>query len=286
MRSAFSPVTLAFLLAAWCGAGVASGQHFHLHAGALAQTQGSQLYFWNGAGFVTNSQFCQPLRFTNSGVFAGYHEGSLTFASLPGTPATAGPHPSAALPGAQILLRFVSCEGPTGGSFGVWNVDGFNFDENEAETLTFSLPVGTTNGSNTIILGENLGEPGADPFGHIHGRHYSATLPGLYTLGLQLVDVSANGPGGTPVHQPSDLFRIYFQAGFTNPPFVLQSNRLEFTFGSMPGQTYLLEATTNLSVPTVWTNLDTVAGANSLRVLADDDATGPKKFYRVRMTTP
>jgi hypothetical protein len=274
-------------VAAWlCGA-AARAQHAHVNAGALAPTQGSQLYFGNGASFITNSLFIQPLNFTNAGPYAGFYHGTITFAALSGSPFTGGPATNAALPGSQLRLRFVSVAGPAGGSFGVWDVDGFNYDENEAETLTFSLPVGTTNGTNTILLSENNGEPGADPFGHIHGRHYSATQPGLYVVGLQIIDTSANGPGGGPLHAPSDIFPLYFQAGFTVDSFLLSSNQTVFTFGAQSGRTYHLEAATNLTAPTVWTNVDgPLSGNNRLRTLTDTAAGGQRKFYRVRQTQP
>jgi hypothetical protein len=278
---------LSVLVAAGLLPAAAWAQHAHLNAGALAPAQGSQLYFGNGTSFITNSLFIQPLNFTNAGPYAGHHQGSVTFTSLSGSPFTGGPATNAALPGSQLRLRFVSVNGPAGGSFGVWDVDGFNYDENEAETLTFSLPVGTTNGTNTILLSENNGEAGADPFGHIHGRHYSAAQPGLYVVGLQIIDTSENGPGGGPVHAPSAIFPMYFQAGFTVDSFLLSSNETVFTFGAQSGRTYYLEATTNLSAATVWTNVDgSLSGNNRLRTLADPGANGERKFYRVRQTQP
>ncbi len=265
----------------------ASGQgHAHIEAGAFASGGGDKLYFANGAFFVTNSGYCEALQWRSSGPYANYHEGSLTFTGLPGTPSSGGPSPNAAPPGTQIRLRFVSVDGPLGGSFGVWDVAGFNFDEDESETLTFSVPVGTTNGTNSMLVSENFGDPGDDPYGHIHGRHYTATLPGLYTVGVQLYDASSNGSGGGPLCEPGDMFHLYFQAGFTNPPFSLSSNSMSFRFGALPNRTYFLESTTNLASPTVWTNITSVAGGKIIRTLTDTDASGSNKFYRVRMFVP
>lgn len=281
--------------ALWCVGGLAFGQHVHMNVGAVGTSQGDQLYLVNGASYVTNSGYCQPLLFTNANEWSNYYQGSpVSFVALPATLDNGGPDSQAPALGSQIRLRFVSCAGPVGGSFGVWDIPGLeqadftDFPEPDpSTTLTFSLPTGTINGTNTILLSMNHGEPGVDPFGHIHGRVFSATVPGLYTIGVQLIDTSANGAGNGPIHSPSITNYLYWQAGFTNPPLTFQSNRVDFTFGGLRGTTYRLEATTNLGVAsTTWTNLATVAGTNFIRVLSDTNATGAKKYYRVRMTRP
>jgi hypothetical protein len=156
---------------------IVPAQHFHLNIGALSQAQNSPLLFQNGGAFATNSGFVMPLTPNASGTFAGYY----ATASLTPTAIGTGFFDAPA-PGTQVRLRFIAVQGPATGSFGVWDVPGFNEEEESTTSLTFSIPVGTTNGTQSILLSQNNAEPGADPFGHIHGRAFSATAPGLYVV--------------------------------------------------------------------------------------------------------
>src|SRR5262249_51642414 len=149
-----------------------------------------------------------------SGPYAGYYQpGGLTIAVLAETPANAGPVPNAPAFGSWIFVRVVSVQGPPGGVFGYW--------ETNATSPTFSVPVGTTNGTNAYCVGQNDCSPGSDPYGHIHGRVFSATKPGLYTIGFQAFDNSTNGTGGGPIQSPSDVYYFRWQAGLNITSFTV-----------------------------------------------------------------
>lgn len=253
--------------------------HEHVFVNAASTAQGSPLSFANGAGYATNANYVFTLNFASSGTYAGYFEsGGLTFASygiFNFTPPASG---------AQVRLRFVSVTGPAGGSFGVWDVDGFNEDENDSTALTFSLPVGTTNGTSSILLSENNGEPGADPGGHIHGRHYSATKPGLYVVTVQAYDGAHNGTGGGPIHSASAPLPIYFHAGDGITALQTDATETRLTFPAKLAADYYIESATNLVPATAWqTAGGPVSGDDHLQTFSEPNDGSPQKFYRLRL---
>lgn len=258
----------------------AMGQHFHLNVGAQSQEQNSPLYFQNAASFATNSGFVLPLPFNTSGNYAGHY----ATASL--TPAVIGTgFANAPAPGTQARLRFVAVAGPAGGAFHVWDVPGFNEDEEPATAVTFGVPVGSAGGTNSILLSENNGEPGADPEGHIHGRAFSTSKPGLYVVTLQAFDASGNGIGGGPIHSPSALLPVYFQAGVTLAQLVQTNSQVTVTFASRAGSSYHVQSTTTPGVSASWQDL---AGPFTGNLLHSTTlvATNAACFYRLRVTTP
>src|SRR6185295_7256922 len=120
-----------------------------------------------------------------------------------------GPVAGHAAFGLRLAVQVVSVQGPPGGSFAFWEGDG----ESDLGTITFSVPVGTTNGTNYLIISQNSGEPGADPYGHIHGREFTSSAQGIYTVGFRVIDASTNGLGSGPIQAPSDVLPVKFQAG-------------------------------------------------------------------------
>src|SRR5262245_54804235 len=173
----------------------------HIFAGALGTNQNDKLYFSNGNLFsasLTSYSFPQVLR--TNGLNAGYYRGDiLTFSALAATPPNGGPIPGCAALGARLAVQVVSVAGPPGGSFAFWEGDG----ESDLGVITFSVPVGITNGTNYLLISENNAEPGADPYGHIHGREFTTSAPGTYLVGLRVIDLSTNGVGGGPMQSPS-----------------------------------------------------------------------------------
>lgn len=257
-------------------------QHYHLNVGAPEQTPGSPLYFQNGGTYGTNSLFVFPLHFASSGPYAGHHYTTSLSLTAIGTGFFTPP-----APGTQVRLRFVAISGPEGGSFGVWDVPGFNEEEETSGTLSFSVPTGTRNGTQSILLSQNNGEADADPFGHIHGRVFSATKPGLYVVTLQGYDAAANGPGGGPVHSPSAPLPFYFQAGITIAGLTRNAVESTLTFATALGRTYFLQSTTNLTNPQSWQDISgPLAGGNRLETVVDADTDATAKFYRLRVTIP
>ena len=256
-------------------------QHLHLNVGAQSQAQGSPLFFSNGGSFATNSNFVMPLPFNPSGTYAGHYA---TASLSPTAIGTGFFNPSA--PGTQVRLRFVSVSGPTGGSFDVWDVPGFNEDEDAATVITFSIPTGSTNSTPSILLSQNDAEPGADPFGHIHGRAFSATTPGLYIVTVQAYDNSANGSPSGPIHAPSALLPIYFQAGVTIAGFTHDANQVMITFASRSGSSYYVQATATPETPASWQDIAGPFTGNLLQTATDAQGNDLARFYRLRVTTP
>jgi hypothetical protein len=254
-------------------------QHVHVNAGASGTTQNAPLYFANGSVFDTNAAYDVYLSFTNSGSFSNLYQGAgISFTALASTLDNGGPAPGHASDGSFLQLQFVSVSGPPGGVFGVWVQQPGN---PSASDLLFTSPVGTTNGTNLLVLSESDGSPGSDPYGHIHGRTFTATKPGLYMLGCRILDTSSNGAGGGPIHTPSTLYYFYFQAGLTISSWATNSNSFSFTFGTALGQTYYVESTPDLTAPNWTTFAGPFTGDNHLRTVSADSA-GAHLFFRLR----
>lgn len=272
----FSPLVLALVALT----SPVAAQHLHLNVGAQSPTQNAPLLFQNGGAFVTNSGFVMPLPQQTSGTFAGYY----ATASLTPTAIGTGFFDAPA-PGTQVRLRFVAVQGPVGGSFGVWDVPGFNEEEESTTGLTFSVPGGTMNGTQSILLSQNNAEPGADPFGHIHGRGFSATHPGLYVVSVQAYDNSANGTTNGPIHSDSVRLPIYFQAGVTIAGIARIADQTAITFASGAGSSYYVQATGTPENSASWQDIAGPFTGNLLQT-ATEATTETTRFYRLRVTTP
>ena len=261
-------------------------QHFHVTAGAASTTAGSQLLFTDADQFLAASGYVAYMpEITNSlRPTIGYYQGGPTFTSA----ANDGSDESPAAAGARIGLKIVAVAGPAGGHWSFWETAG---NEEYGTAITFSYAAGTTNGTNVIILSENNGESGANPYGHIHGRAFTVDVPGLYTVWTQLVDVSRNGLGGGPLHTPSQVYRYYFQAGTTISGITQTDGSTVVTFGTQLSNaarrySYFLEAQDALDAEAPWTTVaGPVTGNNRLQTLSEP-TTEPQRFYRLRVTSP
>jgi len=263
-------------------------QHIHLAAGAKSTAQDGQLYIVNGTTYDINSTppntSCLFMSQDDPILYPGLYRTDATFVVLPATLWTGGPAPSAPAPGSYIELRLVSATGPGGGEIGLWeeSIDG------TATTKLISLPVGTSNGTNHYNLSE--GDPGQgvstpdglDPYGHIHGRQFTASKPGLYMVGVQLLDTSKNGVNGGPIQAPSATNYFYFQAGLFVDSMARTNNTVTVRFGTRAFNNYFLEVNTNL-VSTNWFPIEEVFGGNhsDLHYLIDSNATTSARFYRM-----
>lgn len=209
-------------------------QHSHLNAGASSHDQDAPLIFVNGAELSAESGFQIALQMATEGIYTGYFQGGLTFTSLPGTLETGGPDPDATAPGAVVAVEMLRVAGPDGGVFAFW--------EAGATEPSHELPVGAP-GVHQWLLSESDGSPGADPFGHIHGRRWTATRPGIYDVVFRLVDVSANGVGGGPLHSPSETLTLRFVAGDGEELVVLEDGNFVISAALQGGSlvTSLLE---------------------------------------------
>lgn len=183
----------------------AMAQHGHLNVGAVGTAQGDALNFANGAIFAESSGYVRSLPLATTGARAGYYSGSITLTALPATVANGGPAAGAPALGSFIQYGIVSVTGPVGGQFAFW--------EEGATMPTLSYTVGYNSVAPMLIpLSEGTGAAGEDPFGHIHGRNFTVTIPGEYSVGFQAFDTSANGSGGGPIHSPSPVLTVKFSA--------------------------------------------------------------------------
>ncbi len=186
----------------------ALAQHGHLNAGAVGTSQGDALSFANGAIFAESSGYVKQLTPATTGARAGYYTGSITLTALPATVANGGPAAGAAALGSFLQYGIVSVTGPAGGQFAFW--------EEGATTPTISYGVGYSTSFPALIelsdASNGAGAAGADPFGHLHGRNFTATVPGEYVVGFKLFDTSVNGAAGGEIHAPSQVLNVKFAA--------------------------------------------------------------------------
>jgi len=268
----------------------AFGQHAHISAGAFEHYPGSPLGFSNGYLWDTNSYagiypacIFMVKDDPNVPLYPGLYQSDVSFTSLPGTIFTGGPALFAAEPNSYLELIVRSVQGPPGGRIGFWQEDD-EFAPTSATEL-FSLACGTLNGNFRFNLTQSPEQGGweGDPYGHVHGRRFTATLPGLYTVGVQLVDTSRAGPGGTANHTPSETNYFYFQAGLVVQLLAKTNHTSVLRFGLQGFKDYYLEGSDTLSDPN-WTLVGREVGAthSDLHTMVDTNATSATRFYRVR----
>lgn len=183
----------------------ALAQHGHLNAGAVGTTIGDKLLWANGALFAEGSGYVQEMPLATDGIYAGYYNSGPTFTALPATVANGGPAAFAANLGSVLAVQMTLMSAPAGGMFAFW----------EGGSLAPTLSVGLGATSDLWELSDTVsgaGTAGADPYGHLHGRRFTATVPGEYVVGYQLFDTSDLAPGATPFHTPSDILYIKYSA--------------------------------------------------------------------------
>ena len=251
----------------------------HIYAGALGTNQNGKCYFSNGGGFdATLSSYALPQILHTNGLNAGYFRGdALTFSALAATPVNGGPVAGCAAFGSRLAVQVVSVAGPSGGSFAFWEGDG----ESDLGNITFSVPVGTTNGTDYLVISENNGKPGADPYGHIHGREFTTSAPGTYLVGFRAIDISTNGVNGGPIQSPSDVLLVRFQAGLRIEDIQTFTNRVTVSFRSPPGISNVLEVTSSLTSGNWQPAAAPLRGNNGLQSFTDTNASTVKHFYRI-----
>ena len=251
--------------------------HGHLRIGARSTTQGAPLYFYNGSDFASTSSYVKTLIFTNSGRYSNYYQGNITFTVQAATEDFLGPEPDHPAPGSYVRARMLSVNGPPGGAFAFW--------ENGATSPTISLASGQT-GTSHYRVTQTDGSPGTDPFGHIHGRRFTATKPGVYTVRFQVFDTSVNGTGGGPIHTPSEVIEIAFQAGVT---IAIQPDReagnVRIRCGAMAGFHWQVQYATELGSAMTWQSFSPIGGDDYFKELIDAEPPNGRRYYRL-MGTP
>ena len=271
MKTKFLLLNISIVLTSWT---TSAQLHGHLNVGALGRNQNDQLYFANGTDFVDSSGFVRTLNFTDAGRFAGYYNGNITLTGLPLTAEHGGPDPAAAAPGAFLHFSMSCLSGPAGGSFGFW--------DSASTAPALSLSPGETS-TNLFVLTEGDGSPGSDPYGHIHGRRFTATRPGFYKIGFKAWDTSTNGAGGGPIHGSSDTLAVIFQAGINISHLTQTGLVTSVRYGSSADRVFTLEYTTNLMNPVLWFPIaGPKVGNDYFQLLEDPASIDPYRFYRIR----
>jgi hypothetical protein len=266
--------TFIILLSLIVALAVQSQDHGHINIGSTGINQNDPLIFDNAAIFETATNYVKTLTLATSGAYAGYYQGSIAFTGLAATEPHAGPVANAAALGSQLHAQLVAVTGPAGGVFSLWDTGATN--------PTISLTAGST-GTNTWIISENDGSPGSDPYGHIHGRRFTATKPGIYTVSFRAVDFSTNGPGGTPIHTPSAVMQVYFQAGVNIKSIKPDVEHTYITFAAPLGKSWVVEASSSVESNAVWTTIGVpVVGDDYFHEITDDEPVTGNRFYRTR----
>lgn len=252
----------------------------HIYAGAVGTNQNDALAFTVASLFDTNSGFSLPMVLRTNGLNAGFYRGdTLTFTALSATDLGTGQVLGRALLGSRLAVQLVRVAGPAGGAVQFWEGDG----ENPGNQITFQVPVGETQGTNAFVISENDAMPGSDPYGHIHGREFTTSTSGLYTVGFRLVDVSTNGTGGEPMHSPSAVMPMYFQAGPVIESIASSSGGIRVFFRSAPGVTNVLESSPTLP-GRAWTVVSAgLRGNSTLQSLVDPNPAPAARFYRLQL---
>jgi hypothetical protein len=255
-----------------CAQPTLRAQHGHLNAGAAGTNQNERVIWANGADFIASSWYVKTLNYTNGGRFAGYYEGGITPTALPATLEHGGPDPDAAAFGSYLQFRMSCLEGPEGGAFGFW--------ETGATSPSISLAPGQAS-TNLWRLSESDGSPGADPFGHIHGRRFTATKAGIYKVSFTAVDTSTNGTGGGAIHTPSEELPIWFQAGVSIQSVQpdLQASQVRVRFGAATGFNWSVQYASDLT--NAWESMSPVTGNDTFIDWIHQIPPGQRGFYRL-----
>ncbi len=245
-------------------------QHGHLNAGASGTNQNDPVIWANGAAFIDSSGYVKTLNYTNNGRFAGYYEGGITPTALPATLETGGPDPDASAFGSYLQFRMACLEGPAGGAFNFW--------ESSTTTPSISLVPGQSS-TNLWRLSESDGSAGADPFGHVHGRRFTATKPGIYRIGFTAIDTSTNGAGGGPIHTPSEELPIWFQAGVSIQSVQPEASQVRVRFGAAANFNWSVQYASDIT--NTWQSMPPVIGDDTFIDLIHQTAPGHRGFYRL-----
>lgn len=261
-------------------AGARAQDHGHLYIGAYSKQPGAQLYFDNATIFDLASGYVKTLAFNSNSAsrYVGRYDGNITVTPRStNTLRGADYGANAAAPGSVIYFQITHVDGPTGSAFEFW--------ENTGTQPAFRVPTGGS-ATSMVKVTEALGAPGDDPYGHIHGRRFTATVPGIYRVTLVAFDISTNGPAGGANHTPSAPITIAFQAGFAIGSVTRTNNIATVRFGTAATHDFTLQANTNLLSSNGWVNISAkLRGNDYFQSVQDPNATPATKFYRI-LTEP
>lgn len=255
---------------------VSAQDHGHLYISARSQQAGAQLYFDNAGIFESASGYVKTLLFNTNAAsrYAGRHDGNITITPRSTNTLRGSDYgPNAAAPGSVIYFQITRVEGPAGGAFEFW--------ESTGTEPVLAVPTGSGS-TNLVKVSQSTGAPGDDPWGHIHGRRFTATAPGIYNVTFRAFELSTNGPAGGPIHTPSEPIAITFQAGFTIASIARTNNIATVKFGTALTHDFTVQANTNLLSSNGWVNVSAkLRGNDYFQSVQDPNATAAGKFYRI-----
>jgi hypothetical protein len=165
--------------------------------------------------------------------------------------------------GTQIRIDILSVAGPAGGVFSFWDIG--------TTSPTWSRPSGWASSPSDhpgFIASED--ETG----GHIHGRAFSTTKPGVYDVTFQAVDELGNYPSSLP-------FVVRFTA--MEPPKLsirIENNSAKVSFVSRSNYDYDVQKSTTLQ-PNSWTTTVTLEGTGGALEYSEPLGGQPRVFYRI-----
>jgi hypothetical protein len=255
-------------------AAAAHGQdHGHLNVGS----SGHKLTWNNGADFAPGTGYVKTLVFTNGAKWANFYQGNITLTAMHSRDPFGEVDPAAPRNGAFIVAEIVSVEGPSGGAFAFWE------NTSTPGNPTASIPAGTTNAAVRFALSQaelGAGEPEGDAYGHIHGRRFTATLPGIYTVGFRAHDTSTNGESGGPIHEPTGIQFVQFQAGVVLTKLEPGPGGARVRLGAQAGYSWQVQGADDLRNPE-WEEVGSAVPGNDLLVEVEfGGADAPERYFR------
>jgi len=166
----------------------------------------------------------------------------------------------------QIAVEILSVEGPASGHFSFWEVN--------ALSPTFTRPVGWVANPEESAPRLIISEAGG-AYGHIHGRLFTFTRAGEYTVRFRAIDLS-----GTlePSGEHLVLFRVLEPPRIS--PIFTSDGTLTLRFESRNGLTYDLQKSTNL-LDNIWENIGFPVNGNGELLEVTDPDPGNMTFYRL-----
>ncbi len=247
--------------------------------GAVSDAEGSSLSMLNADAFTAKSGYAVNMAEVSMGSQTSRFGCEIPMIALPATESNGGPEPGHAALGACLELELLSLDGPAGGRLSFW--------EPGQQEPRFEIAAGCVNSRQRIQLSDNDARPGADPYGRNEGRRFTADRAGLYRLGFRVVDVSANGANGEPLHSPSEVYHVYLQAGLTANSIVRDGTAAITKFVGTPNANFYLERTAGFEGAGAWQVVaGPLKGMSRLQKLVDLNADGATYFYRLRMSVP
>ncbi len=188
--------------------------------------------------------------------------------------------------GAYIWTEIIAVAGPPGGRFGFWE-RGTPIDQ---EQPSVSLEANQPTGNPSMVVSGGIDAADQDPYGHIHGRAWTADRPGDYHVTFRFVDRSTTGPGGGPWHPPSAPFVFHFRAGPDFQPVVERApegskltwpSRMGIWEPYQTGITFtILRSSTTADDD--WTSIGTVTGTTEeTATFTDPSPPSGRAFYRL-----